>query len=42
MIQVAGIEREHREVVTMYRNEPALKSKIEAYTCVEIKLFEMA
>src|SRR5216117_1055072 len=39
---IAGIEREHRELVTAYRNEPALKSTIEAYTRVEIKSFETA
>jgi NADPH-dependent glutamate synthase beta subunit-like oxidoreductase len=39
---IAGIEHEHRELITAYRNEPALKSAIEAYARVEIKSFETA
>jgi hypothetical protein len=39
---IAGIECEHRELIAAYRNEPALKSAIDAYTRVEIKSFETA
>ena len=39
---ISGIEREHRALVVAYRNEPALKSTIDAYTRVEIKSFETA
>ena len=39
---IAGIEREHRELVTAYHNEPALKFAIDVYTRVEIKSFETA
>lgn len=39
---IVGIEREHRGLVIAYRNEPALKSMIDAYASVEIKSFEMA
>ena len=39
---IAEIEHEHRQLVIAYRNEPVLKSAIEAYTRVEIKSFETA
>jgi len=39
---ISGIEREHRELVLAYRNEPALKSAIDAYARVDIKSFETA
>lgn len=40
---IDGIEREHRELVLAYRNEPALKSAIDAYAIqVDIKSFETA
>ena len=39
---ISGIEREHRELVTAYHNEPALKSAIDAYTRVDIKSFDTA
>ena len=39
---IAGIEHEHRELVLAYRNEPALKSAIDAYARIDIKSFETA
>ena len=39
---IAEIENEHRQLIIAYRNEPALRAAIDAYTHVEIKSFEMA
>ena len=39
---IVEIENEHRELIIAYHHEPALRSAIDVYTCVDIKSFDMA
>jgi hypothetical protein len=39
---INGIEREHSELVTAYRKEPAFRSALEASACVDIPSFDSA
>ena len=39
---IVGIESDHRKLVIAYRNEPALRSAIDAYARVDIKSFDTA
>jgi len=39
---IVGIESDHRKLLTAYRNEPTLRSAIDAYAHVDIKSFDTA